>query len=210
MPRSYWFWANKHASCVHNIFPIKFDNALTTPHELVDKSKPDYRQLFRLFSTTYFSHHKDNTKERSNVQAHSLAGTAVGWSNDANGLQVYNPHTKELYTTSIFKIDKHKATKSYFNITYDGGMFCNLYSLDSRQNTPEHYPIGTAVTVPSNTSRTNRYVLAIPAPSNPSTCNDNDPTYTTQLLIGGTTMVPSLAMEHVIDHSKDVATISLP
>ena len=67
MPRSYWFWAIKHASRVQNIFPMKFDNQLMTPHELVYKCKPGYRQLFRLFSTAYFFHHKDNTKERSNV-----------------------------------------------------------------------------------------------------------------------------------------------
>ena len=146
--------------------------------------------------------HKPNPNHQaqrqiSNIDIHKyLAGIAVGWSDVSNGLQVYNPHIKELYTTSTFKIDKHNATKSYFNITYDGGMFCNLYLLNSRQNTPEHYPIGTAVMVPSNTGWTNGYVLAVPAPSNPSTCNDDDPTYTIQLLNGGTTVVPSLAREH--------------
>ena len=208
MPRSYWYWAVQHASRVHNVFPLKFDGQLTTSHELVYKSKPDYRQLFRLFSTTYFSHHKDNNKERSNVQSHTLAGIAVGWSDVANGLQVYNPHSKELYTTSVFKIDEHNATKSYFNITYDGGMFCNLYSVDSRQNTPEHYPIGTAVSIPSNTGHTAGYVLSVPASESPH--DDSDPNYTIQLLTGGTTFVPSSAMEAIIDRTKDTATISLP
>ena len=103
MPRSYWYWAVKHASRVQNVFPLKFDGQLTTSHELVYKSKPDYRQLFCLFSTTFFSHHKDNNKEHSNVQSHTLAGIAVGWSDVVNGLQVYNPHTKELYTTSVLR-----------------------------------------------------------------------------------------------------------
>ena len=37
MPRSFWFWAVKHASRAHNVFPIKFNDTLTTPFELVYK-----------------------------------------------------------------------------------------------------------------------------------------------------------------------------
>lgn len=75
---------------------------------------PDYRQLFRLFSTTYFSHHRENTKEHTNVQAHTFAGIAVGWSDVANGLQVYNPITKELYTTLAVKIPSNTgSTQGY-------------------------------------------------------------------------------------------------
>ena len=53
MSRSFWFWSMHHASRIQNIFPLKFNNTLTTPHELVYKSKPDYRQLFRLLSTAF-------------------------------------------------------------------------------------------------------------------------------------------------------------
>lgn len=162
------------------------------------------------FFYNIFSHYNDNTKECSNVQAHTLVSIAVGWSDVANGLQVYNPHTKELYTTSVFKIDKHNATKSYFNITYDGSMFCNIYSTDSRQNTPEHYPIGMAVPVPSKTGHTKGYVLTVPALSNTLSSLEFDPAYTIRLLNGRTTMIPLSAMEKVTDHSKDTATISLP
>ena len=87
-------------------------------------------------------------------------------------------------------------------------MFCNLYSVDSRQNTPEHYPIGTAVSIPSNTGHTAGYVLSVPASD--SLKDDPDPNYTIQLLKGGTTVVPSSAMDAIIDRTKDTATISLP
>lgn len=197
----------KHASRIQNIFPVKFDNILTTPYELVYKSKPDYRQLFRLFSTAYFSHHKDNTKERSNVQAHTLAGIALGWSDVANGLQVYNPITKELYTTSIFKIDGHNATKSYFNLHYDGGMFSGLYSADSRQNIAEHYPIGTAVTIPSNAGSSKGYVLSVP---HTPTSIHTDPTYTIQLINGGMITIPQSAMEHIINRTSTSVQLTLP
>ena len=209
MPKSFWYWAIKHASRIQNVFPIKVDERFTTPHELVFKTKPDYRQLFRLFSTTYFTHTKDNTKSRTNLQAHTMAGIAVGWSDIANGLLIYNPITKVLYTSSVYKMDEHQQTQSYFNLSYDGGMFSGLYSLDAKQNVPEYYPIGTAVIVPSNTGNSKGYVIAVP--DNQSSKNlHSDPCYTIQLLTGTTTMVPASAMEDVIDRSSDTVQINLP
>ena len=145
-----------------------------------------------------------------NVQAHTLAGIAVGWSDIANGLQVYNPITKELYTTSIFKIDEHNATKSYFNLTYDGGMFTNLYSLDTHQNLPEHYPIGTAVQVPSNNGPTKGYVTSVTQTSTTSLAIDSDPNYTIQLLTGTTTTVPSSVMKDIVDEKHETLQLQLP
>ena len=84
-----------------------------------------------MFSTTYFSHHKDNIKECSIVQAYTLAGIAVGWSDVTNGLQVYNPITKELCTISIFNINEHiMQGKPYVNLAYDDGIFSGPYSVD--------------------------------------------------------------------------------
>ena len=208
MPKSFWFWAIKHASRIQNIFPIKFNENYTTPHELVYKKRPDYRQLFWLFSTTYFSHKKDNTKARTNLQSHTLTGIAVGWSDVANGLLVYNPITKELYTTSIYKMDEHHATKSYFNLPYDGRMFTGLYSIDSKQNVPEPYPIGTAVSIASNTGPSKGYIFAIPSNTSPNI--DEDPLYTIKLLDGNTTSVPASAMEHFIDKTSTSIQITLP
>ena len=209
MPKSFWFWAIKHASRIHNIFPVKYKNKYTTPHELVFKKRPDYRQLFRLFSTAYFSHTKDNTKSRTNTQAHSMAGIAVGWSDVANGLLIYNPITKELYTTSIYKIDEHQQTQSYFNLPYDGGMFSGLYSKDMKHTSPENYPIGTAVKIPSNTGSQHGYVLAVPTASTSSQI-DTDPLYTIKYLTGGTTTVPASAMDSYINRSPDPVQITLP
>ena len=206
MPKSYWYWAIKHASRIHNIFPVKYNDKYTTPYEMVYKDKPDYRQLIRLFSTVYFSHSKDNTKARTNMQAHTLAGIAVEWSDTANGLLVYNPITKELYTTSVYKIDEHNQTKTYFNLQYDGGMFSGLYSTDSAQNIPENYPIGTSVTITTNTDKSKGYVLAVPSHS----ISDDDPMYTIKLLDGGTTTVPASAMPHIINKSTDQIRINLP
>ncbi len=70
----------------------------------------------------YFAHTKDNTKAHTNVQAHTMAGIVIGWSDTSNGLLAYKHITKELYTTSVYKIDEHhNATKTYINLQYDGG-----------------------------------------------------------------------------------------
>ena len=206
MPKAYWYWAMKYASRIQNIFPIKYNNKYTTPHELVFKDKLDYRQLLRLFSTVYFLHSKDNTKLRTNIQAHSLAGIAVGWSEQANGLLVYNPITKELYTTSTYKLDEHNATQQYFNLKYDGGMFSGLYSNDSRQNLPEPYPIGIAVTIPSESTTSPGYVLAVPSNTDPAI----DSMYTIQLLDSKTTIVPESSMPNLVKKQSPDIKITLP
>ena len=206
MPRSYWFWAIRHAARVHNIFPIKFENKITTHHELVYGSKPDYRQLFRLFSTAYFSHTKDGTKTRTNVQSHSMQGIAVGWSDTANGMEIYNPITKQLYTTTVYKLDEHNQTKLHFNLTYDGGIYSGLLSLDSTQNLPEPYPIGTAVSVPGADKPSPGYVISVPsfAP------NTSDPPYTIQLVSGGTTSIPLSIMDTITSEPSNTSALRLP
>ncbi len=54
MPRSFWYWAIKHDSRTHNIFPIKFHNKLMTPHELIYKSQLMEEWEANPFSTLVF------------------------------------------------------------------------------------------------------------------------------------------------------------
>ena len=51
----------------------------------------------------------------------------------------------------------------------------DLFSLDSHQNVPEHYPIGIAVSIPSNTGHTKGWVLSVPAQAKPSSSIQDDP-----------------------------------
>ena len=67
------------------------------PHELVYKSKLDYSQLFRLFSTIFFTYTKGNSRScTNNVQSLILAEIGVGWREIANGMELYNTIIKEL------------------------------------------------------------------------------------------------------------------
>ena len=90
---------------------------------------------------------------------------------------------------------------------YDGGMFSGLYSIDSKQKIPEYFPIGTSVSIPSNTTTSKGYVLAVPNRINNST---DDPLYTIQLTDGRTTTVPESAMPHILDKSTSSIQITLP
>ena len=152
---------NKTCLSIQNIFLIKYNKTYTSPHELVFTGKPNYCQLITIFSTVYFSHTKDNTKVRTNVQVHTLTGISVGQSDTSNGLLVYNPITKELYTTSIYKMDEVNATKTYFNLPYDGGMFSGIYSTDTHLTIPENFPIGTFVIIKTYTTTSDGYVLIV-------------------------------------------------
>ena len=137
IPQFYWFWAIHHAARVYNIFPVNHHNKITTHNELVYNTKLDYCQLFHLFSTAYFSHTKDGSYARTNVQSHTMQGIAVGWIDVANDIEIYNPVTKQLYTTTVYKLDEHNNTKSHFNLQYDG-RFLVVYSLWTLNKTSQN------------------------------------------------------------------------
>jgi len=189
-----------------NSFPIVLDGSLTTPHEATYGEKPDMRQLFRIFSTIFFSKKEDGNTTRTNVQSHTMQGIAVGWSEKANGMEIYNPITKTLYTSTVYNIDENNSTKNYFNLDYDGGMFTGLYS--SGCDTTIHAPhtIGTIVKIPSNTGSSTGFVTTVPATPNAN----SDPCYGIALTDGTTTQIPSSMMEHFIDNTITEKTINLP
>jgi hypothetical protein len=74
--------------------------------------------LFRLFSACYFSKTKDNNIDRTMAQSQTAQGIAVGYSEIANGMEIYNPHTKQLYSENVLKIDENIHTANKFNLTY--------------------------------------------------------------------------------------------
>ncbi len=140
IPRQYWYLALRHSNRISNIFPLCCNNTITTSHELLYGTKPDYRQLFRLFSTAYLSHHKDNTHPRTTAEPHTLQGITVGFSNKANGMEIYNPSTKQLYTTTVYRLDENNKTRHHFNLHFYGAMFFGLYSAQSNQTSAEQSP----------------------------------------------------------------------
>ena len=85
-------------------------------------------------------------------------------------------------------------------------MFSGLYSNDSRQKLPEPYPIGTAVTIPSNTTKPPCYLLAVPSNTDPNI----DSMYTIQLLGDKTTTVPEPSIPSLVSRQSPDIQIRLP
>ena len=150
-----------HAVQVMNHLPVKATGELTSPFELVHGVKPDCRVLFRLFSTVYFKHDSDGSRDRDGVEAQSLQGIAIGRSYKSDGLLVYSPFTKQFYVTGSYKLDEGRSTANMFNLKCDGGIFIGLYDNGEAAQGTEPFPQGTGVTwkgVPGT-------VISVPQPS---------------------------------------------
>ena len=123
-----------------------------------------------------------------------VAGIAVGWSDTANVLLVYKQITKEIYTTSICKIDERNTTRNYFNLFYDEEIYSDLYSIYLRKILSEYFPIGISVSIPFNTGPCEGCVWTVPSTDSNPTSLHSYPLYTIQLINHNITTAPATAM----------------
>jgi hypothetical protein len=145
-----------------NYIPCKVNGELTTPFELVHRVKPDYRVLFRLFSTVYFRVKRDGARERHGVaEALSKQGIAIGPDLKSNGLLIYCPHTKNYFVSNRYKMDEGRSMANAFNLKYEGGIFIGLYDNSPISTSIKPYPEGTGVLV-NNVRGT---VISVPCPA---------------------------------------------
>jgi hypothetical protein len=148
MPHTYWFWAIRHANQVQNYIPCKVNDELTTPFELVHGVKPDYRILFRLFSTVYWRIERDGTQDRDGVaEAQSKQGIAIGRDRKSDGLLIYCHHSKKYFVSNSYKIDEGRSTANAFNLKYGSGIFIGLYDNSPASHGVEPYPKGTSILI---------------------------------------------------------------
>ena len=78
IPKLFWFWSLKHAIIIKSYLLVLVDGHITSSFELSHGVKIDYRKLFHLFSTGYFEHAKDSTRQWQNIEAQTIAGTSIG------------------------------------------------------------------------------------------------------------------------------------
>jgi len=78
MPRSFWYYAIKHAAQMMNMIPGRYGGKLASPFMLVYGVRPDQRTWLPLFSICYFHHEKDSDVQRSKNQAHTMDGIVIG------------------------------------------------------------------------------------------------------------------------------------
>lgn len=79
-----------------------------------------------------------------------MEGIALGCSESSNAMVFYNPTTKQYYKPDTYKLDPRRLPSIVWpttTITYDGGIFADLYR-DSNPNIPKlWFPPGTRVLV---------------------------------------------------------------
>ena len=196
MPKNFWFYSIKHAARMMNMIPGKYKGKLCSPFMLAHGAKPDQRTWFPIFSMCYFHHEKDGDVIRSNNQAHTMDGIAIGRCTDSNALLVYNPRNKQFYQPDSYRLDPYRLPGSvYPSMVYDGGLFCSLYR-DKNHSFQEPYPPGTRVEdLCPDTKRTIAgTVMDIPLQSS----NDAPPRYLIQFDNNSTKSVPPHDMPNLI------------
>jgi hypothetical protein len=169
--------------------------------------KPDYRTLFRLFSTGFFKHEKDSDRARDGIaEAKCMSGIAIGRCRKTDGLLFYCPHTKVIYSSGDFKLDEGRNTPNTFNLQYEGGIFVGMYDSASITTQAEPFPQGTSVVFPledcnKNIIQMRGTVISVPVPSTPSQLPSSDadsPPYVIRLVDGTTHRVSPLMMEDIV------------
>ena len=122
LPNSFWWFALKRATEVSNYIPIRVDGNLTTPHEIMYNQKPDLRNLLPMFCVAYTTYSSNHSYDSQTIRT-----ILVGRSDKTNSYLFYHPKTKQLITSSRFKLDETLATGPAFGLKYDGGLYFNKY-----------------------------------------------------------------------------------
>ena len=127
LPSSFWYHAVKRAIEVTNYLPVTLNGITTTPFEVVHHHKPDIRSLIPLFSVAYIDHPNTGTTATPTFTSQSLRVILIGRSTKSTALEFYHPPTKQILTSSVYRLDPTLASGPLFNLHYDGGLFFNTY-----------------------------------------------------------------------------------
>jgi hypothetical protein len=219
MLKNFWYWALCQSIQVMNYMPCTVSGVSTTPHQLVYGVKPDLRILFCLFSTGYFRKLKDNTLHYSGISTStSMQGIAIGRCRKTDGMLFYSPHSKEIFTSSDYKLDEGRHTPTAFNLPYDKGIFIGLYN-HHNSSLIEPYPEGTPVSYPTkihpssdHTTFMHGMVISVPIPHPqshiPLSAQEASP-YTIRLIDSSIHQVsPDLLEKFVTTSSSSTSKIS--
>ena len=157
LPKSFWFWALRESVARMNLIPVRFnDNPsdLTTPHELYYGTPPDYCVLFPFGALGYYHRPQDGGRgNRTTFKSQAFTGTALGRSDNANGLMFWNPALQRFAVSADYRLNSARSLQSAFpELNYNGGLTLCLYS-DPTQDYIEAFPVGLAVfaRLPSDT-----------------------------------------------------------
>ena len=119
LPKSFWFWALHESVARMNLIPVKYGpnpSDITTPHKLYYGTPPDYHVLFPFGSISYYHHPQDGGRgNRNTFESQAFTGIALGRSDNANGLMLWNSTMRSLWETGWLCMeltDRHEGDRS--------------------------------------------------------------------------------------------------
>ena len=113
---------------------------MVSPFELVTGDKPDYRQLFPLFSVAYMKYAREEKKSGGKWKSQTLKVIAVGSCPVSDSLLFYHPPSKQLFSGGDgYKFDYYYPSGPQFDLIFDGAfIFTNQASMSNIHHTPTH------------------------------------------------------------------------
>ncbi len=169
LPTKFWFFAVKHVAEVCNYFPIRLeDGTFSTPFELVHKSKPDLRVLFKLlFSLAAVRHERVGDSTLNKFDNQSIPMIAVGRCPNSNGLQFYNPANGNLTSSINYKLQSNVTSGAKFGLQYQPGTF--IYRLDESTTVfAPTFTLDSKVLVHTHSPPHVAKIIGIPTYNNPN------------------------------------------
>jgi hypothetical protein len=137
LPRQFWFHALKYAVHVSNYLPVKMTNGhISTPHELAHGTSPDYRKLIPIFSVAYTKVDTSMaTQTNGLVTSQTVPTILIGFDDQSDGCLFYNPATKNIISSSDYRLDHSRPSGPMFNLPSESSTFgFSLYNPDQMQN----------------------------------------------------------------------------
>jgi len=78
---------------------------------------------------------------KTSTDAQTCKAILIGKSNSSNAYEFYHPGTKNILTSSTFKIDERLAAGPAFKLPYDGGLYFTKYcEYNDAIRPPTHAP----------------------------------------------------------------------
>jgi len=168
LPASFWFYAVRRAAEVCNYFPLQLDDGLTTtPFELVHKTKPDLRVLFKPFALAAVHRERLGDDTLPKFESQIIPMITLGRCPNSNGLQFYNPVNGTIVSSIDYSFQHHVSSGSRFGYKYQPGTF--VYRLDeSNTMFSPKFPLESTVLVHTHSPPHSATVIGVPTYSRPN------------------------------------------
>jgi deoxyuridine 5'-triphosphate nucleotidohydrolase len=195
LPSKFWYHAVKRAAEVCNILPTHHLKNITTPFEIMHKTKVDYRQLFPMFSVAYIKHVRDKGGDSNKWKSKSLKCIAVGQCDKSDGLLFYHPPSKQTFTCGEgYKFDTFSPSGPQFELPFDGNFTLSTQSVLSGIHRPPTHEEGATVYLKTETSFIPSIILSVPV-------DDDNDHYVIQEKDSGN--IHEVLADEVLDHNPN-------